>query len=421
MPLAGYKVGVQYYPPPRYSVTIYAFGVCARVFAGLWDIYIRTRVRVRKMSFLWPDQVGPLVFRGGDRVVPQSRPLTSFLSDSWNKVKRERAAGYYPEGSVSKVVNDWHNSSKGREDMANFKRRRLGFGSTRRAVRRRRVNNRYSKPSTFQNDLINIYRKSGRRSKRVTRKARSFRRAVNKVIDSNLGLRTFGLIDNGVFTTSANAQGFQHFVINSTNGDFTKQSGDLNRVYNSLMEGNIVPPGTQYQNKFSLLSTTGQLTLHAKDTNSADTYITLWEIICRQEAPAADVSPTDMFVAGLSLNDQPVVGGNPALPSSLITTPFMSSEFCSHFLIKRSRRLKLAPGEETVLNMMCKKRTMVKFNNVEDTLCLPWLTQGYFVQVYGALDSATGEPQLTTISWQFIRTYNCKNDTESFNAVSDVS
>lgn len=293
-----------------------------------------------------------------------------------------------------------------------------GGGKRRRIVRK----NKFSTPSTFQRDSVSVYRKRKLiKSRRSRKRAARFRRAVKSVIDSNIGLRSFSLKNNNNFTAAANSQAFYHFVTGTTNGDNLAHAGDLYRVFNAALYGTVSAPVPNKQDQMTYLNSTGQLTILADTNNTTPCYITFWRIVCRSDVDEDDISPTAVFVNGLAQNDASVTGGAAMAPSSIPTTPFVSSEFCSHYLITDVRRISLDPGVETVVTWNNKKRRNITWSDLSDTMSLKGVTVGYFIQMYGGLDAATGTRAACKVFWEFIRTYNVKHSEKSNQQVVDIS
>jgi len=343
----------------------------------------------------------------GDAVVPQiKRKLGDFIRNS---------AKSYIENS-----KDWHPAkrldNKPPPMRVNSRFRR---NAPRRKFTRKKT---FSQPSTFQKDSVNVYSKRPRRgSRRMKFRARRFRNAVRKVIDSNLGLKSYSLKANGTFNALSDEQAFNAFLTGTTNGSNTLQSGDLYRVMNASIYGTVSTPMPNKQDRITLLNSTGQLTIVADTLNTTPCYITFWRIMCRTECDDADVSATDIFVNGLAQNDSTTTGGTALVPSSIPTTPFLSSEFCQHFLITNVRRISLDPGIETVVTWNNRKRKQLAYSDMIDTLAMPGVTSGYLIQIYGGLDSATGLRAATTIHWEFVRTYNSRHSLTSRQHVVDIS
>jgi len=348
---------------------------------------------------------GDVSFRGsGNQVVPQlKRKVVEEAFDSYIK----NSAGQHPGKRLDLKPERMRVSSF-------HKRRRQG----RKPMRRGRKGYA-TQPSTFQKDSVAVYRKKGRRGgKRGNRRVKKFNARVKHVIDSQLGLKQVTFQNNGVLNSVANAQAFTHFMLGTTNGTGGAPSmvNDLVRVLNAVDYDSTAV--STFQNTLILNKQIGELTLSSSDLNTTDLYVTLWEIVCRIEVPAGDVDPTAVFVAGLAQNMQPVTGGSPLVASDRTTSIFMSSEFCSHFLIKGSRRITLHPGQETVITMTNKKRYSRKFSQIADTLALPGVSTGYFIQMYGAIDSTTGFRAACSLQWEFLRQYDCRHNMVSANSAT---
>jgi len=293
-----------------------------------------------------------------------------------------------------------------------------GGGKRRRVVRK----NKFSTPSTFQKDSVAVYAKRKvRKSLRSRRKAARFRRAVKAVIDSNIGLRSYSLKNTNNFSSAANSQAFYHFVTGTTNGDYTAHANDLYRVFNAALYGTVSSAVPNKQDQITYLNSTGQLTILADTLNTTPCYITFWRIICRSDVDEDDLSPTAVFLNGLAQNDSSVTGGSALSASAIATTPFISSEFCSHYLVTNVRRISLDPGVETVVTWNNKKRRNITWSDLSDTMSLKGVTVGYFIQMYGGIDAATGTRAGCKVFWEFIRTYNVKHSERSNQQVVDIS
>lgn len=342
----------------------------------------------------------------------------SFVSDSWNKVKREREAGYYPPGSVSKTVDDWVKS--GRPDM---RRRGMKRFKRKRSFKRRR-GAKYSNPSTLFHDRNFLYSRKGGNRKGF-RRWRKFERKVEKVIDKSLGDQIVVRWSRNTFNTSAGQKGYFAWYVNGASDDVFP---DLDACFTYVNNNSAV--NTMKADVLFVESVRATLTLLNPDTAESPTYITLYYFKCRRNLQIAP-GITDVILKlsdALSKNNLFTAVGSPPPPNpqaisinSVMSSPFQAGQWCQHFLITKVVRIRLDVGQQSQLDLSSKRYFRVRNEDISNNIAVKGVTHGVLMEFVGTLDPSTDEPSATSTVWNFQRTYNCRHMVDSANKLGFIA
>lgn len=279
----------------------------------------------------------------------------------------------------------------------------------RRSNRRRVSKSKWSRPMTFQKDLVNTYSK-GRPNKRRVRRAKSFVGKVIKVLENVHGNQTWCEFATGTSGSNLSEQGMMCFTLGGgSSNEFPYLEDVVDKVNNPLT---TLSPGLLHVDSMYM-----ELTIKNTSAADQDIYFTCYYFTTRRGLTSSQGPIQSFYAQALSNNDLLEGGGNIVLQPDLRATPFMAGQWCQHFLISKIQKIRIAVGESTVISLKDPRSRSIRNDSIQEYSAIKGVTQGVLILFQGEMDN-NGNPQVSTCGWNMKTQINCRAFEKSNNAVS---
>lgn len=281
-----------------------------------------------------------------------------------------------------------------------------GFGS-RTQTRHKGKRTSESAPITYDNDFKTDYRY--RRMPR--RKRRRWVRFVKKVNHVTLrrqqGLQKVLFTTNNLVTTNVNTTGFTDAVLYPIDGDSPTGAADVSQIFRGHL-------GSSVYNSMNDLSVVGnaekrlqfesaQLEVTLRNMGSDIAIVEVYYCRTRKEHGQTSSSAfnrlSGIYQLGFvkqqqifDLESSLVVGSGIETATTIGTTPFQSPRFCQHFKILKRKKYQIAVNNMISFILKDPKDRMIEAGATRGKICMPGLTHGYLIQIYGAPSVQAGPP-----------------------------
>lgn len=289
---------------------------------------------------------------------------------------------------------------------------------------------------TFQNDEHVMYRRkrAPKRVRRAHRKAfRNFMYNLDKVQSMKTCLITGGGAGTLVPTSNSNSQlvfgvtlygyGGNAYATNTNKGN-----GDIPFIF--ARENGAYPTINDASRKLRFRSATLNLTIYnalvGNEENAFGGILNLdvYHVLCRKTGTSGTAGGDPALWWSDAISEQ--AAGN--MPFAVVTnqyegvTPFDAPSFCSNFIIKRVRKIRLSPGQTFQTQLRDPGNYVLSMYDVLDRNIANNLTEGYIVVGYNpAMNPGSGVRGVVAYNHNYSKKYHYTETSSSVDAIGSAA
>lgn len=257
---------------------------------------------------------------------------------------------------------------------------------------------RESAPLTYDNDFKTDYRYK-RMPRRRRRRWVRFARKVNYVVlRGQQGLKKMLYRRLQTVSSASASCGFTEALLYSSDGNYSLHAADLGALFREHLGGtnfddaNNLGALTNASKQLKFESAQMEITMTNSGENKA--IVEVYYIRCRKQHGKTNNVIYDcasgVYQLGFAKQMQVVdpetseiVGVGKQNEFQVGTTPFQSPRFCSTFKILKRKKFTIAPGNSISWILKDPRNRTINAENARNQLFLPFISHGYFIQVYG--------------------------------------
>lgn len=256
---------------------------------------------------------------------------------------------------------------------------------------------RYSRPnivSKSQNFSGSGKKSYGKKFKKLLR----FNRKVDMALDATAGRQITINTTNQTCSASADQCNSICFTLNTcVNGTDAENWGDLNRVFGHAFN-TLTAAAFAADERNSLFLRSVNVEFSIRDSATSNAKLKIYECICRKSAQAQGnlnsiaSSGWSTFV-NAEVDPARSLTGTAALTGTHSAwTPFMMHNFCKHFKILKTHDIYLESSQSIYFKKSYRFNKLISPKQFHDHDVIKGLSRIFIFQVYGDLDTTTGEP-----------------------------
>lgn len=265
-----------------------------------------------------------------------------------------------------------------------------------------------SEPVTPQGDVRRDYTAKRRRRVplRVKRRARVFKRRVQRVVDGQLSPLKCLFSDIGTATSSAGGQVMvldEKLFLNTCISASVAGQRDFYKIAGALAD--TASSQTNLRFRSSML----EVSVSAKSTQN--TYVEVYTVAARKRIAANGTTSFSTFFSSGFVDEPPMAAGSAFTPTVYGVTPFHNRGFCESFKILKKEVVYLPGGGTANLRLSGRPPRVWNWDESSDfnNYWADKYTIGYIFVVYGTPDGTTGAPQASGVTYNVVRTYQLVN------------
>lgn len=251
--------------------------------------------------------------------------------------------------------------------------------------------------TTFQRDVETSYKRR-RAPRRVKRRARKWRRNVNRVLNSDLSVNTFHRRSTASSTALADRQAVFGVSMYGAANTSTLHN-DLSAVFTALgVPVNTTTAKGLFSNAYMELTITNQSQLAV--------FIDAYYFVCRKDVPnTMGFTPQDVFANAITV--QPNQYGGALGFNDLGVTPFDANRFCSHFIITKVVRHQIPPTGNMSLTLRDRRDRFINSTDLNGLAYKKGASRGILFISEGVIQ-LTNIQAPVSLNFEWTRVYHVK-------------